>query len=128
MNIWSITSEGILERTMKTVATLPCQKEYLQKLASILSFHIHRNHLMDEGYLADDLPPMSAIVVAPTGQGKTFLLRKMAESIGLNLITIDCSTLAAEGWKGVGLGQRLLSAQKEAKDAKSFERSILFLK
>lgn len=82
---------------------------------------------MDEGYLTDDLPNMSAIVVAPTGQGKTFLLRKMAESVGLNLITVDCSTLAAEGWKGVGLGQRLLTAQKEAENKNAFESSVLFL-
>ena len=122
-----ITSDDIFERTRKMVAPLPCQEEYLRQLASILSFHIHRNHLIDEGYLTDDLPPMSAIVVAPTGQGKTFLLRKMAEAAELNLITIDCSTLAAEGWKGVSLSQRLLTAQRETKDPKAFERSIMFL-
>ena len=122
-----ITADEILNRTMQVVAPLPCQKTYLKQLASILSFHIHRNHLMDEGYLVDDLPPMSAIVIAPTGQGKTFLLRKMVETLELNLIVVDCSTLAAEGWKGVGLAQRLLMAQKEAKDRMAFERSILFL-
>lgn len=70
---------------------------------------------------------MSAIVVAPTGQGKTFLLRKMAEVLELNLIIVDCSTLAAEGWKGVGLAQRLFVAQKEEPNRKVFDRSILFL-
>lgn len=113
---YSITSDEIFERTRKIVAPLPCQEEYLRQLASVLSFHIHRNQLMDEGYLVDDLPPMSAIVIAPTGQGKTFLLRKMVETLDLKLIVVDCSTLAAEGWKGVGLAQRLLMAQKEAKD------------
>ena len=122
-----ITSETIFELVMRAVAPLPCQKEYLKNLASILSFHIHRNQLMDEGYLVDDLPSMSAIVVASTGQGKTFLLRKMTEVIGVNLITVDCSTLAAEGWKGVGLAQRLLQAQKESKDPHRFACSILFL-
>lgn len=123
----TLTGEEIFKRTMRNVAPLPCQEAYLRQLASILSFHIHRNHLLDEGYLTDDLPNMSAIVVAPTGQGKTFLLRKVAEAAELNLITIDCSTLAAEGWKGVGLAQRLLTAQKEAKGPKAFECSILFL-
>jgi len=127
MNSKTITSDEILEKTRKAVAPLPCQEEYLRQLATIVSFHIHRNHLMDEGYLADDLPPVSALVVAPTGQGKTYLLRKMAETVGLNLITIDCSTLSAEGWKGIGLSQRLLTAQKELNDHKSFARSILFL-
>ena len=123
----SITSDEIFERTMRCVAPLPCQTSYLRRLAAILSFHIHKNYLMDEGYLPDDLPAMSAIVVAPTGQGKTFLLRKMVESLDLNLITVDCSTLAAEGWKGVGLGQRLITAQKECKDKDAFARSVLFL-
>ena len=89
--------------------------------------HIHKNKLMDQGYLPDDLPSLSAIVVAPTGQGKTYLLRKMAENLDLNLITIDCSTLAAEGWKGVGLSQRLMNARKEAANQHSFDRSVLFL-
>lgn len=54
------------------------------------------------------------------------MVRKMAEVLGLNLITIDCSTLCAEGWKGIGLSQRLLSSQKELKDQNTFARSILF--
>ena len=127
MSFKEIISDGIFEKTRKVVAPLPCQEGYLRQLATIISFHIHRNHLMDEGYFADDLPPVSALVVAPTGQGKTFLLRKMAETVGLNLITIDCSTLSAEGWKGIGLSQRLLTAQKELNDHKAFARSILFL-
>ena len=127
MNIKTITSDEIFEKTRKVVAALPCQEEYLRQLAAILSFHIHRNILMDEGYLADDLPPVSALIVAPTGQGKTYLLRKMAEVLDVNLITIDCSTLCAEGWKGIGLSQQLLAAQKECKDRKAFARSILFL-
>lgn len=127
MNNCTITSEAIFARTMEKVAPLPCQREYLKQLASIFSFHIHKNRLMDEGYLTDDLPTMSALIVAPTGQGKTFLLRKMAETLKINLIVIDCSTLAAEGWKGIGLAQRLLAAQKERNDQYMFARSILFL-
>ena len=127
MDYKGITADEIFERTRKVVAPLPCQEEYLRQLAAILSFHIHRNYLLDEGYLVDDLPPVSALIVAPTGQGKTYLLHKMAEVNDVNLITIDCSTLSAEGWKGIGLSQRLLAAQKECKDRKAFARSILFL-
>ena len=127
MNYQRITSDEIFMRTLEVVAPLPCQEDYLKRLAAIFAFHIHKNFLMDEGYLSDDLPSMSAMIVAPTGQGKTFLLRKMAEVSKQNLITIDCSALAAEGWKGVGLGQRLYVAQKETTDQNAFERSILFL-
>ena len=49
------------------------------------------------------MPAPSAVVVAPTGQGKTYLIRKMAECVGLNTIIVDCGTLAAEGWKGIAV-------------------------
>ena len=125
--IQKITSNEIYERTMRVIAPLPCQQTYIRQLSTILSMHIHKNCLLDEGYLVDDLPAVSAIVVAPTGQGKTYLLRKMAECLDINLIVIDCSSLAAEGWKGVSLTQRLLSAKKESSNKKAFARSILFL-
>lgn len=120
------TADEIFARTMRKIAPLPCQEKYARQLASILSFHVHKNILMDDGISVDDLPSMSAVVVAPTGQGKTYLIRKMAEILDLNCIVVDCSTLAAEGWKGVGLGQRLLAA-KEGLKTEIFERSLLFL-
>lgn len=121
------TSERILEQTMQRIAPLPSQAGYAKALASIFSVHIHRNELIDDGYSPDDIPASSAIVVAPTGQGKTYLLRKMAECLDLNVITVDCSTLVAEGWKGVSLSQRLSASKSEAKNERSFSRSILFL-
>ncbi len=122
-----ISSRETFDKTMQCVAPLPCQQAYVRQLASILAFHVNKNILLDDGYTPDALPTVSAIVVAPTGTGKTYLLRKMAACLDLNLITIDCSTLAAEGWKGVGLGQRLLAAKEEVKNTDMFERSVLFL-
>lgn len=121
------TGKRILEETLKHVAPLPSQKEYARALASIFAMHIHRNTLIDDGFAADELPAPSAIVVAPTGQGKTFLIRKMAECLDLNVITVDCSTLVPEGYKGASLSERLLEAMGTAKSQESFERSILFL-
>ena len=121
-----LTTASILEKTMQHVAPLPSQAGYARALAAIFSMHIHRNELMDDGFAADELPAPSAIVVAPTGQGKTYLLRKMAECLDLNVITIDCSTLSAEGWKGISFSQHLASACKDAKDEQSFSQSILF--
>ena len=123
--IWN--TENILRRTMQHVAPLPSQADYARALASIFSMHIHRNQLIDDGIAADELPAPSAVVVAPTGQGKTFLVRKMAQHLGLNIITVDCGTLSAEGWKGVSMSQRLSAAYREAKDKNTFAQSILFL-
>ena len=122
-----VTTAQILEKTLQVVAPLPSQMDYMRNLATILAMHINRNLLMDEGISPDELPAPSAIIVAPTGQGKTFLLRKMAESMELNLIIVDCGTLVGEGYKGVSLSQRISGAVEEAKNEKAFSRSLLFL-
>jgi len=122
-----LTADEIYERTLKLVAPLPSQETYSRQLASIFSMHLRRNALMDTGISADELPSASAIIVAPTGQGKTYIVRKMCEAVGLNLIIIDCSTLTPEGYKGVNLSQSLAGAANTAKSKHAFERSILFL-
>lgn len=109
------------------VAPLPSQEGYMKSLAGLLAMHLNRNLLIDDGYAPDDLPVPSAIVVAPTGQGKTFLLRKMVKTLNLNLITVDCSTLVRENYKGVSLSQCIAGAMEEAKDENSFQQSVLFL-
>lgn len=126
MEYKNLSTESIHQKMLEHVAPLPSQAAYAHNLATILSIHVHRNQLIDDGFHADELPAPSAIVVAPTGQGKTFLLRKMAESLGLNVITIDCSTLSAEGWKGTSISQRLAAAKEDAKNQRAFERSIVF--
>lgn len=122
-----ISADWIFEQTIKQIAPLPCQEEYMKQLASIMSFHLHRNELLDMGMDVDELPVLSAVVVAPTGQRKTFLLRKMAEAAHINIITVDGSSLSAEGWRGVALGQRILSAREQIKDDTIWSRSILFI-
>lgn len=80
-----ITTESIYQMTLQHVAPLPSQAAYAHNLASIFSMHIHRNELIDNGLSPDELPAPSALVVAPTGQGKTFLVRKMAECLNLHV-------------------------------------------
>lgn len=122
----AVTTAQILEKVKGHVAPLPSQGEYMKNLAGLLAMHINRNLLIESGYAPDELPVPSAIVVAPTGQGKTFLLRKMAQAMNLNLITVDCSTLVGESYKGVSLSQRIAGAMEEAKDEKTFYQSVLF--
>ncbi len=127
MQAENITSRQIFELTMQRVAPLPCQEAYARNLAKIMSMHINRNKLIDEGWQPDELPSMSAIVVAPTGQGKTYLIRKMAEALGQNLITIDGSSLVGEGYKGSSLSQRMEAAMEAAPSEAIFARSIIFV-
>lgn len=122
----AITTAQVLEKVKSSVAPLPSQKAYIKDLAGLMAMHINRNLLIDEGYLPDELPIPTGLIVAPTGQGKTFLLRKMAKALDLNVITVDCSTLVGESYKGVSLSQRIAGAMEEAKNQKAFQQSLLF--
>ena len=121
-----LTASQILSLTLEQIAPLPSQRGYAEALAGILSVHIHRNQLIDDGIPADQLPAPSALVVAPTGQGKTFLVRKMAEAIELHTVIIDCSALSAEGWRGISLSQRLAQTMNDLKDDRKFAKSLIF--
>lgn len=122
-----MTADEIYEKTMRTVAPLPCQESYARELAAIFAFHIKKNALMDAGFSADSLPYQGAVVVAPTGTGKTFLLKAAAKILKVNTIIIDCGSLCKDGWKGPSFSQQLMAAKNAAEDRESFERSILFL-
>lgn len=69
-----ITAVWILRKNLQCVPPLPSQEGYARALASILSMHIHRNELMDDGIPTDNLPVSSTLVMAPTGQSKTYIL------------------------------------------------------
>jgi len=122
-----MTADELYIRTMEHVAPLPCQEAYARNLAELFSYHMKKNYLMDNGFSAEYLPYQSAIVVAPSGQGKSFLMREMAKICKTNVILIDGSSLCHEGWKGVSLSQRLLAAKNAAKDDSTFERSIIVI-
>lgn len=121
-----VTASEILEKVSHYIAPLPSQAGYVTDLASILAGHINRNLLIDAGYKADSIPQFSALVLGGTGQGKTYILKKMVECLGLSLLTVDCSTLVGEGYKGVSLSQRLAGAREEAKNRRSSETLIVF--
>lgn len=121
-----VTASEILEKVSHHIAPLPSQAGYVKDLASILAGHINRNFLIDAGYKADSIPQFSALVLGGTGQGKTYILKKMVECLDLSFLTVDCSTLVGESYKGVSLSQRLAGAMDEAKNRHSSERLIVF--
>ena len=120
------TCDELYDMLMKKVAPLPCQETYARALATIFSMHLRKNALMDVGFDPEALPNVSAIVVAPSGQGKTFLMKQMAQLAGVNTVGIDASALAREGWKGMALSQQLFAAKKTASDPDAFFRSVIF--
>ena len=122
-----MTANEIFDKAMVTMSPLPSQVSCVRDLAAIFSFHLTKVELMDAGFSADELPQQHAIMVAPTGAGKTYLLRHIARACGVNLICLDGSSMSRDGWKGPSFGQQLLAAQTAAGNATVFERSVLFV-
>lgn len=93
-------------------------KDYMLKYASgqkeaieLLSFIGHAYTLMlfglKCGIRRNSMPKMNALFTGPTGFGKSFLIRKFAESLSLPYKKIDCTSVSAEGWKGTSLSSFL---------------------
>lgn len=121
-----LTADEIYQLARTKIAPLPCQESYLRELSAIVAFHLRKNALIDKGFQPSELPHQSAIVVAPTGAGKTFLFRELAKMLDLNTIIIDSSSVSRDGWKGSSFGQQLLASKKECKSLKKWEASLVF--
>ena len=122
-----LTADEIYELALTKIAPLPCQESYLRELSAIVAFHLRKNALIDKGMQPSELPYQSAIVVAPTGAGKTFVLRELARMLDINTIVIDGSSVSRDGWKGSSFGQQLLAAKKACNDPRKFESSLVFI-
>lgn len=55
----------------------------------------------------DKLPPLNCLVTGPTGYGKSYMLIKLAQAIGIPYKKISCSSLTAEEYIGPSLSEEL---------------------
>lgn len=122
-----LSADETYEMIMNEVAPLPCQQEYAKQLSAIISYHYKKNKLIDLGISADSIPYQGAIIIGPSGQGKTHLLRAAAKVLDVNVICLDGSTISRDGWKGASLGQQLLGSKKALGNDEKWECSILFI-
>ena len=61
----------------------------------------------------EDLPRLStALIVGPTGSGKTFLSKMAARLAGIYARIVDCTTLTGAGWHGNGVDEELKAIAK----------------
>lgn len=120
----NITTKEILSR-VDFLAPLESQKEYRQEIASFIRMHLTRIKAIENGVKPHSLPLVSMLVIAETGCGKTYVASQMAKASGVNFITIDCSTLARAGWKGVNLANAIQSEREKCGNKRNFDRSII---
>lgn len=121
------TADEIFNKIMNEIAPLPCQHDYAKELSAIFAYHSRKNMLIDAGFSANSIPYQGGLVVAPTGQGKTYLLQAAAKVLDTNVICLDAAAISHEGWKGPSLSQQLLGSKRALNNDEKWERSILFL-
>ncbi len=120
----NITTAEILQNA-QNLAPLESQKEYRRKISEFLRMHNARVAALDSGISHSALPVNSMLIIAQTGCGKTYTATRLAEAAGVDLITVDCSSLTLSGYKGCNLGDLLYSAYMSAKEQSRFERSVI---
>lgn len=123
----NVTTESIYQKLLQKVAPLPSQAAYAHNLASIFSMHIHRNELIDDGISPDELPTPSAIVVAPTGQGKTYLVRKMAQCLTCTSLRLTAARCLQRGGEAQHLANAWLQRRRKSEMIRSLRAVFCFL-
>lgn len=87
-------------------------KEYVQGQQSILDLFAYIGHLyslqlhgLKCGIRKKSMPKVNCLLTGPTGCGKTFVVKKFADSLELPYMKVDCSSVRAEGWHGTNLSE-----------------------
>lgn len=76
-----------------------------------------------------NLPRTNIMLCGNSGCGKTYIARKAAEVLGLNVIVVDCSMLTQQGYRGLNLSQAIYNSWKNCDylNRKNFRYSVIIL-
>lgn len=119
------TPTELLERASQRMIPLTCQKQAQQQIATLISMHLNKIQALNEGAEACELVSNSAFLVAPTGCGKSYIVRSLAEVSGLSFAVVDCTSITQTGVRGKNLSHCLTGIL--AADKFFFEGGIIIL-
>ena len=121
------TIQSIINST-NFLAPLNSQKEYRLQCSTFIQMHNMRVRAIEEyGVEPCAVPVFSMLLIAPTGCGKSYVTKQIAEASGRKVLTLDCSQLTLSGFKGVNLGSALVNLRNECDSIEEFETCILHL-
>lgn len=83
------------------------QNAPLSRIAYVAHLYSMKNYHHYMGADVKTLPKINTLITAPTGCGKTHIVKALRDSTNLPYQRIDCSSISAEGWKGTSLSQYL---------------------
>lgn len=102
------TPSEIVERAAEHMVVLETQKNFIGKMAAMLSMHLAKVQALDSnGYSYNQLPTASCFVVSPTGTGKSYILKALAKATDMNVSFIDSTQLTQTGYKGLNVMQAI---------------------
>ena len=114
------TPAGIVEVLSRDVIG---QEDAKRHIATALYYH--KLNYENESLADEKSAPL--MFVGPTGSGKTFIVQKACDIMGLNFIHIDTSSLVSEGIVGVSLGDVAESTvEKASNNIKKAKYSVVF--
>ncbi len=90
------------------------QSEIIDLLSFIGHLYTLKLYGLQHHIRLKSMPRVNALVTGPTGYGKSFSIRKFAESMEMVYYRIDCSTCSAEGWHGTNLSQLIKEFLKKS--------------
>lgn len=79
------------------------QEELLDKLSFMAHLYSRKVYNIYNGVDLKVLPKTNFLITGPTGCGKTYIIKTLAESMGLAYTRIDCSAVTGEGWVGANI-------------------------
>jgi len=99
-------------------------QEEAKKVLSVAAFNHIRRILNPKKKIAKS----NVLMIGPTGTGKTYLSEKLAEIIGIPMITFDATSLTATGWRGNDVDDIIKALMRKADfDFKRCEKAIIHI-
>lgn len=72
-------------------------------------------------------PPVNTLILGPSGVGKTFLAKTLADISGLPFVSINASDITPEGWHGISLKEHIIQGLKGQEKNLYRDRAIIFI-
>ena len=108
------TAEGLAAEVNARVVG---QEDAVRDVCSFLLSALGRSEKLCSGTPEADLPHLDAIMIdGPSGCGKTYIVQSACEELGIEVATIDGSSLTGAGWRGGDIDKHLYRlAQAQAR-------------
>lgn len=83
------------------------QQKIVDKLSFVGFSYTLQRHAQYREIQKSSMPKINMLITGPTGFGKTYIVKKFADSLCLPYKRIDCTSITGEGWRGASLSDYL---------------------